>query len=1032
MMTTVLSRKRSWVLALSLSNGLVACVFALNCLSARAQEWIWLGNKPGENDIRYFRKSFLLDAPPSKAVLTVACDNKATVFLDGKVVGENTEWNAPTAIELTASLKAGTHLLAIRAENEGSAAGLLVRLEATVPGTKKLVVVSDASWSVSEKGEAGWNKPGDIPGFVTATSLGKHGMPPWGNVLGAVNAASTERNSRPGSAAPAESLKVADGFKVELLRSAEPGEGSWVALTFDNKGRLLMSPQDKEPMLRITLSKSGQIASMEKIDLPVTGAMGMLYAFDSLYVNANGPQGYHLYRLRDTNGDDRYDAVEVIRKWKGGPGEHGAHGIVLGPDRKLYTVNGNFVDVPEDIIASSPHKNYRDDLVLPRMEDGNGFGAGRKPPGGFVDRFDPDGKKVELFASGQRNTYDIAFNPAGELFGIDSDMEWDWGAPWYRPTRVYHIVSGGDQGFREGSAKWPEYYPDSLPAAVNIGIGSPTGVRFGTGAKFPARYQQACFVMDWSYGRILAVHLSANGSSYGGTFENFVVGKPLNVTDLDIGPDGAMYFAIGGRRTHGGLYRVSYVGKESTKLAKYSDNTKELVAARDLRHRLESFHGRQDPKALSEAWPHLDSADRFIRYAARLAVESQPVRDWQERALIEPRKRASLTALLALARLGPREVQDQLLESLGRDWPAGLDEQQKLEALRVCEVSLARMGTPSADAARDLTESLRKVFPNRSWPLNRELSQLLIALEAPGIAKDVLTLRDSAATQEEQLHYMVALRNLKTGWTKEERLRYFAWFMNRPKGQGTGHAYSGVMAAVNRSTRHPEETLQWFKDVGRDYSDGSSYNNFLKNLRRLSLEAVPAGERSEIDALLQDTPAVAAAPKKERLVVRDWKPADLLPELDQAGKGRSFERGREAYAAAQCATCHRFGNEGGAIGPDITAIASRFSRRDIFDSILEPSKVVSEQYQNITVVKQDGDDVTGRLVEETDAKLVLVPNQLTGEKVELKKSEVRSRSASKLSPMPEGLINVLSKEEIFDLIAYLESGGRREHAAFAK
>ena len=104
---------------------------------------------------------------------------------------------------------------------------------------------------------------------------------------------------------------------------------------------------------------------------------------------------------------------------------------------------------------------------------------------------DPDGKNPELVAAGERNTYDIAFNADGELFGFDSDMEWDWGTPWYRPIRVFHATSGADQGFREGTAKWPEYYIDSLPAAVNIGIGCPTGVGFGYGAKFPAKYQKA-------------------------------------------------------------------------------------------------------------------------------------------------------------------------------------------------------------------------------------------------------------------------------------------------------------------------------------------------------------------------------------------------------------------------------------------------------------------------------------------------------------------------------------------------------------
>src|ERR1041385_5669257 len=146
------------------------------------------------------------------------------------------------------------------------------------------------------------------------------------------------------------------------------------------------------------------------------------------------------------------------------------------------------------------------------MEDGNGFGAGRKPPGGFVVRMDQDGKNAELFASGQRNTYDFAFNPDGELFGFDSDMEWDWGTPWYRPIRICHLVSGGDYGFREGTGKWPAYYPDSLPPVVDVGIGSPTGVKFGTHAKFPAKYQRALYAMDWSYGRIFVVHLTPKGS----------------------------------------------------------------------------------------------------------------------------------------------------------------------------------------------------------------------------------------------------------------------------------------------------------------------------------------------------------------------------------------------------------------------------------------------------------------------------------------------------------------------------------------
>ena len=194
------------------------------------------------------------------------------------------------------------------------------------------------------------------------------------------------------------------GFKVELLRSAEPGEGSWVCLAVDPKGRLIISPQDpKDPMLRVVLTSQGQVGKIERIELPVGGAMGLLHAFDSLYANGKGKDGLALYRLRDTNGDDQYDSVEVLRKWSGDGGEHGPHGVVLGPDKKIYVVCGNFVNVPDDVVPASAHKHYGDDIVLPRMEDGNGFGAGKKPPGGFVARMDPDGRNCELFAAGFRN-----------------------------------------------------------------------------------------------------------------------------------------------------------------------------------------------------------------------------------------------------------------------------------------------------------------------------------------------------------------------------------------------------------------------------------------------------------------------------------------------------------------------------------------------------------------------------------------------------------------------------------------------------
>ena len=824
-------------------------------------------------------------------------------------------------------------------------------------------------------------------------------------------------------------LETLPDFKIEHVLKADPKvNGSFICLAKDNKGRLLLGGQNGQPVTRITL-KDGQLEKQENLKLPISETMGLLYAFDCLYVNGNGTNDkgkrvFGLFRCRDTKGTDFYDSIECLHEWKGGGGEHGAHGIVLGPDKKLYVVCGNFVGQPDNLLPSSPHRNYADDLVLPRAEDGNGFGAGNKPPGGSIFRFDPDGKNVELFASGQRNTYDIAFNTDGELFGFDSDMEWDWGMPWYRPIRVYHAVSGADQGFREGTGKWPEYYSDSLPAAVNVGIGCPTGVVFGANAKFPAKYQKAFYVLDWTYGRLIAVHLKPFGASYTATWENFVatlglhggVKTPLNLTDVIIGDDGAMYFTTGGRNTQANLYRVSYVGKEPVTPADLHDA--DGADARALRHRIEAFHGKQDPAAVDAAWPNLASADRWIRYAARLAIESQPLEQWKSRALAEKQPAAALTALLSLSRLGKSDTQPDVLKALAQFPLANLDEEQQLEKLRVLEVNLTRQGKPSGELATQLIAELSPLYPAKTEFLNRELCQLMLALDAPGAVAKTLGLLEAATNQEEQLTYVLHLRTIKAGWTAELRTKYFSWW---------GSA---------RAKQHPDYVLKWFEDAGRPYGDGSSFPKFLANFHRDAKATLNADELEalhDVLALVHAPPAkstqAAKAPKVRKLV-KEWQMTDLQPLLGLVGKGRSFEVGKEVFESAQCLACHRFGNLGGSVGPDLTAVSSRFARRDILESIIEPSKVISEQFQNTIVKTKSGRAIEGRIVEENDEKIVLQPNQLLPEKIEVKKADVAARVASKLSPMPENLVNNFSKEEILDLLAYIESTGRRDHGNF--
>ena len=213
---------------------------------------------------------------------------------------------------------------------------------------------------------------------------------------------------------------------------------------------------------RATLDGQGHIAQWDKVPVPIGDAMGMLWAFDSLYISGEGPEGRGIYRLKDSKGADTLDSWMLFKKIPGGSGEHGAHALVLGPDGKsIYIVHGNATPLIEGTEAKSPYRNYAEDDLLPRVKDPVAtFFDKVKAPYGYILKTDENGTKWDLVAGGFRNPYAIAFNADGELFTYDSDMEWDVGLPWYRPTRVLHIVPGGEYGFREGSAKWPDYYAD--------------------------------------------------------------------------------------------------------------------------------------------------------------------------------------------------------------------------------------------------------------------------------------------------------------------------------------------------------------------------------------------------------------------------------------------------------------------------------------------------------------------------------------------------------------------------------------------
>jgi putative heme-binding domain-containing protein len=818
------------------------------------------------------------------------------------------------------------------------------------------------------------------------------------------------------SGTPAARIKSPKGFRVELIYPVpKETQGSWVNMTVDPKGRLIVSDQYGS-LYRVELPAIGgdnDEIRIEAIDAPIGEAQGLLWAFDSLYVVVNRGRKYEsgLYRVQDSDGDDKLDKVDLLRKLEGG-GEHGPHAVVLSPDGKsLYVVAGNATKLTETDISLVP-RVWGEDNLLPRMVDGSGFMTDEKAPGGYICRVSPDGQEWELVSMGFRNAYDIAFNRDGELFTYDSDMEWDVNTPWYRPTRVLHVTSGGDYGYRNGAGKWPPYYIDSLPATVNVGPGSPTGVTFGYDAKFPPKYREALYLCDWSYGKLYAVHLTPQGATYSGELEEFITGTPLALTDVVVNPkDGAMYFAVGGRNTQSGLYRVTYEGDQPP--AQADPTAAQAAQARTLRHTLEAFHGHEDPKALEAAWPRLGHPDRFIRWAARVAVEFQDPAQWRDKALAESSSpEAALNALLALTQVSAQDpahraegspppdpaLRDKILAALDRIPWGTLDYARQLDLVRVYQVVLNRFGRPDDETVARLIRRLDPHYPARARELNVELCQLLVYLEAPSAAAKTVALLEKAPTQEEQIEYARALRVLKTGWTPELRRAYLSWF---PKAAG--------------------------------YKGGNSFRGFITQIKNGATADLSEAEKDEYRPLLEakadSTAAAQATP--ERPFVKSWTLDELVPLVEGSLKDRDFDRGRTLFAAAKCFACHRFDNEGGGLGPELTGVAGRFNTRDLLESIVVPSKTISDQYEAVTIATEDGQVITGRIVNLNNDNLMINPDMLDpNNMVGVKRSKIEEMQPSPVSMMPESLLNTLEEEEVLDLMAYLLSRGDRGNAMF--
>jgi putative heme-binding domain-containing protein len=330
---------------------------------------------------------------------------------------------------------------------------------------------------------------------------------------------------------------------------------------------------------------------------------------------------------------------------------------------------------------------------------------------------------------------------------------------------------------------------------------------------------------------------------------------------------------------------------------------------------------------------------------------------------------------------------------------------------------------------------LDPIFPAATNDLNKELSKLLVYVDAPKAVEKTMALltaaKDEMGSQKTisessdlilrnpqygmdiagmlskmppltQTWYANVLSQAKTGWTTELRNKYFQWY------------YSAF-----------------------GYKGGVCYVGFIDKARTNALENVPKESFAQYNKMSGDSIVSLArkgldiGPIRPKGPGRNWKVEEALAVADSTIGTRNFEQGKAMFAASLCRTCHQMRGEGGVAGPDLTQLGNRFSSKDMLEAIISPNKTISDQYGSTVFYLKTGGSILGRLIRQDNAKYYIAQNPFDMQTVrEIQKKDVVRTRVSEVSPMLGGMINGLNPDELRDLMAYLKSGGNSAHPVY--
>jgi putative heme-binding domain-containing protein len=349
-------------------------------------------------------------------------------------------------------------------------------------------------------------------------------------------------------------------------------------------------------------------------------------------------------------------------------------------------------------------------------------------------------------------------------------------------------------------------------------------------------------------------------------------------------------------------------------------------------------------------------------------------------------------ALVALARCGEPALQPRIVAALAQIPWDKLDAAERVDLLRALALTFIRMGPPLTATREMALAYLDPLYPAGSFEVNRELCPLLIYLGAPGVVGKSLVLLDSSPVQEEQLHYALCLRNAGPAlWSIDQNRMFFSWLNQTAASRG-----------------------------------GVTFPEYLRQIRSDAVGRLsPAARNALGNAVAEPPPVDPYAELKSRPFVQAWTVDDLVSTLARSRGQPNPENGRQIFAEAMCSRCHRVNRSGGITGPDLTGVTRRFDQRALLESILDPSKVVSDLYGTVEITTAEGESVIGRIADLNDDFIQVMTDLINPAAFQrVPTAEIQDIVPSRLSLMPTGLLDHFTEAEIRDLFAYLESASQ--------